>query len=107
MGTITLITGGARSGKSMQAVKLALPYQRKFFVATGEPLDDEMTARIEFHRTTRPPDFQTVEEPANVVAALAKIGRGADLVVLDCLTLRVSNLMHRHGTHDGPIPAQP
>ncbi|HWN56968.1 MAG TPA: bifunctional adenosylcobinamide kinase/adenosylcobinamide-phosphate guanylyltransferase, partial [Methylomirabilota bacterium] len=62
MGTVTLITGGARSGKSMHALKLALPYQRKFFVATAEALDDEMTARIEFHRTTRPPDFQTVEE---------------------------------------------
>ena len=97
MGTITLITGGARSGKSMQALKLALPYQRKFFVATGEALDDEMTARIEFHRTTRPPDFQTVEEPVNVVAALEKLGKSADLVVLDCLTLWVSNLMQCHG----------
>jgi len=103
MGTITLITGGARSGKSMQALKLALPYQRKFFVATGEALDDEMTARIEFHRTTRPSDFQTVEEPANVVAALEKIGRGADLVVLDCLTLWVSNLMQRSSVDDDRV----
>ena len=106
MGTVTLITGGARSGKSMQALKLALPYRRKFFVATGEALDDEMTARIEFHRTTRPPDFQTVEEPVQVVAAIEKIGKTADLVVLDCLTLWVSNLMHRHGTDDGPILAE-
>ena len=106
MGTITLITGGARSGKSMQALKLALPYQRKFFVATGEALDDEMTARIEFHRTTRPPDFQTVEEPVNVVAALEKLGKSADLVVLDCLTLWVSNLMHRHGTDDDRVLAE-
>ena len=106
MGTITLITGGARSGKSMQALKLALPYRRKFFVATGEALDDEMTARIEFHRTTRPPDFQTVEEPVNVVAALEKLGKTADLVVLDCLTLWVSNLMHRHGTDDDRVLAE-
>ena len=106
MGTITLITGGARSGKSMRALKLALPYQRKFFVATGEALDDEMTARIEFHRTTRPPDFQTVEEPVNVVAALEKLHNSADLVVLDCLTLWMSNLMHRHGMDDGPILAE-
>ena len=97
MGTITLITGGARSGKSMQALKLALPYQRKFFVATGEALDDEMTARIEFHRTTRPAEFQTVEEPVNVVAAIERLGKTADLVVIDCLTLWVSNLMLRHG----------
>ena len=103
MGTTTLITGGARSGKSMQALKLALPYQRKFFVATGEALDDEMTARIEFHRTTRPPDFQTVEEPVNVVAALEKLGKTADLVVIDCLTLWISNLMQRNGVDDGAV----
>jgi adenosylcobinamide kinase/adenosylcobinamide-phosphate guanylyltransferase len=103
MGTITLITGGARSGKSMQALKLALPYQRKFFVATGEALDHEMTERIEFHRTSRPPDFQTVEEPVQVVAALEKVGNSADLVVLDCLTLWVSNLMQRHRMDDGPV----
>jgi adenosylcobinamide kinase/adenosylcobinamide-phosphate guanylyltransferase len=103
MGTITVITGGARSGKSMQALKLALPYQRKFFIATGEPLDDEMTARIEFHRTTRPQDFRTVEEPVKVVAALEKLGQSADLVVLDCLTLWVSNLMQWHITDDGPV----
>ena len=103
MGTITLITGGARSGKSMQALKLSLPYQRKFFIATGEALDDEMTARIEFHRATRPQDFETVEEPVNVVTALAKLGKSADLVVLDCLTLWVSNLMQWHSTDDGPV----
>jgi adenosylcobinamide kinase / adenosylcobinamide-phosphate guanylyltransferase len=106
MRTITLITGGARSGKSMQALKLALPYQRKFFVATGQALDDEMTARIEFHRTTRPPDFQTVEEPVQVVAALEKLRSSADVVVLDCLTLWVSNLMHQHGSDDGAILAE-
>ena len=106
MGTVTLITGGARSGKSMQALKLALPYQRKFFVATGEPLDDEMTARIQFHRTTRPPDFQTVEEPIQVVAALEKVGDSADLVVLDCLTLWISNLMEWNRTDDSPVLAE-
>src|ERR1700678_2435143 len=106
MGTIALVTGGARSGKSMQALKLALPYQRKFFVATGQALDDEMTARIEFHRTTRPPDFQTVEEPVQVVAALEKLGKSADLVVLDCLTLWISNLMQRHERDDTPVLAE-
>jgi adenosyl cobinamide kinase/adenosyl cobinamide phosphate guanylyltransferase len=106
MGTITLVTGGARSGKSMQALKLALPYQRKFFVATGQALDDEMTARIEFHRTTRPPDFQTVEEPVQVVGALEKLGKSADLVVLDCLTLWISNLMQRHEGDDTPVLAE-
>ena len=104
MGTITLITGGARSGKSMQALKLALPYQRKFFVATGQALDDEMSARIEFHRTTRPEDFQTVEEPIQIVAALDKLSQTTDLVVLDCLTLWISNLMYRQ--EDGVVLAE-
>jgi len=106
MGTITLITGGARSGKSMQALQLAAPYKRKFFVATGQALDHEMTARIEFHRTTRPPDFQTVEEPVQLVAALQKLDQSADLVVLDCLTLWISNLMQLHAADDGPVLAE-
>ncbi len=105
MGTVTLITGGARSGKSSQALKLALPYERRFFVATGQALDEEMTARIEFHRTTRPPDFKTVEEPVQVVAALEWVADRADLVVLDCLTLWISNLMQRHETN-GAILAE-
>ena len=77
MATITLITGGARSGKSTQALKLAVTHRRKFFVATGQALDDEMTARIEFHRETRPSEFQTVEEPVNIVPALEKLAAGA------------------------------
>jgi adenosyl cobinamide kinase/adenosyl cobinamide phosphate guanylyltransferase len=93
MATITLITGGARSGKSTQALKLATPYRRKFFVATGQALDDEMAARIETHRATRPPEFQTVEEPVEIVDAIAKLDSSADLVIVDCLTLWISNLM--------------
>jgi adenosylcobinamide kinase/adenosylcobinamide-phosphate guanylyltransferase len=102
MGTITLVTGGARSGKSTHALKLAVPYQRKFFVATGQALDEEMTARIEFHRETRPPEFQTFEEPVQVVVALERLKERADVVVLDCLTLWISNLMQLHG-QDEPI----
>jgi adenosylcobinamide kinase/adenosylcobinamide-phosphate guanylyltransferase len=106
MGTITLITGGARSGKSAQALKLAVPYRRKFFVATGEALDAEMAARIEFHQRTRPPDLRTVEEPLQVVAALQTLGDSPDLVVLDCLTLWISNLLHRGELDDSVILAE-
>lgn len=102
MATITLITGGARSGKSTHALKLAVPYQRKFFVATGQALDEEMTARIEFHRVTRPQEFQTVEEPVQVMVALERLKQRADVVVLDCLTLWVSNLMQIYD-QDEPI----
>lgn len=96
MARITLITGGARSGKSTHALKLAAPHHRKFFVATGQALDEEMTARIEFHRETRPSEFQTVEEPVQVAAAIERLKERADVVVLDCLTLWMSNLMQLH-----------
>jgi adenosylcobinamide kinase/adenosylcobinamide-phosphate guanylyltransferase len=105
MATITLITGGARSGKSTYALKLAVPHKRKFFIATGQALDDEMTARIEFHRDTRPSEFQTVEEPVNVVVALERLSERADIVVLDCLTLWVSNLMQLYNDDDPILSA--
>jgi len=99
MGKITLITGGARSRQESASVEAGrCRINASFSSRTGEALDDEMTARIEFHRTTRPPDFQTVEEPIQVVAELEKCANSADLVVIDCLTLWMSNLMHRHGT---------
>ena len=98
MATITLVTGGARSGKSDYAISRAAKYQaaRSFFVATAQALDVEMRARIEHHRATRSPDFRTLEEPINVVAALSGLDERADVVVLDCLTLWVSNLMEVH-----------
>jgi adenosylcobinamide kinase / adenosylcobinamide-phosphate guanylyltransferase len=102
MKTLTLITGGARSGKSTHALKLAAahPGPRRFFIATAEPLDDEMRERIEHHRRSRPPGFVTVEEPRAVAAALENLAGRADVVVLDCLTLWVSNLMTNQPPRD-------
>ncbi|MHB8383101.1 MAG: bifunctional adenosylcobinamide kinase/adenosylcobinamide-phosphate guanylyltransferase [Candidatus Binataceae bacterium] len=95
MGKITLITGGARSGKSSHALTLADSYrnQRRYFVATAEALDAEMEARITRHRIDRAADFTTIEEPVKLASVLAGLSARADLVVLDCLTLWVSNLM--------------
>jgi adenosylcobinamide kinase/adenosylcobinamide-phosphate guanylyltransferase len=92
---LTLITGGCRSGKSARAIALggSHPGSRKFFVATAEPRDDEMRDRIMHHRKSRPPEFQTVEEPRALVGALKSLDRRADVVVVDCLTLWVSNLL--------------
>jgi adenosylcobinamide kinase / adenosylcobinamide-phosphate guanylyltransferase len=97
MERLTLITGGVRSGKSSHAIALATasPGKRRFFVATAEARDDEMTERIARHREARSPDFETVEEPLYLGEALQKIGDRADVVVLDCLTLWVANLMDR------------
>lgn len=92
---LTLITGGSRSGKSAHALALASESgaRRKYFVATAEALDEEMARRIEHHRRTRSSEFQTIEEPRDPRSAIAALAGRADLVVLDCLTLWISNLM--------------
>jgi len=104
--TSNLILGGARSGKSAYAVHLARGDRRRIaFIATAEPLDRDMAARIERHRRERPPSWLTVEEPVELVPALRRLAGGADLVVVDCLTLWVSNLLQR-GMADEPILAE-
>lgn len=94
--TITLITGGARSGKSLLAEKLALAAPgRPIHIATAEALDAEMAARIALHQARRDDRWLSREAPLDLVGALAATqGEGARLV--DCLTLWLSNLMH-HG----------
>src|SRR6266849_8110272 len=97
MAKLTLITGGARSGKSAHALALAsadaTATRRFFIIATAEALDDEMRSRIAHHRAARPAEFETVEEPVGLCAALESLSGRADLVVIDCLTLWVSNLL--------------
>ncbi|HVB83019.1 MAG TPA: bifunctional adenosylcobinamide kinase/adenosylcobinamide-phosphate guanylyltransferase [Candidatus Binataceae bacterium] len=103
MGLVTLITGGARSGKSAYALTLAqqAPGARRFFIATAEALDHEMRERIAHHRANRSADFATIEEPIAIGAALSELANRADIVVVDCLTLWISNLlMARRGDED-------
>ncbi len=99
MGKITLITGGTRSGKSAHALRLATEHRqaRRAFVATAEVSDQEMAARIARHKAERSPDFETIEEPIDLVRALAALRGRADVVVIDSLTLWVSNLMQARG----------
>jgi len=90
---LTFLVGGARSGKSSLAVRLATESGRAVvFVATSEARDDEMAARIESHRAERPPEWSTVEAPLDLAGALAAAPREA-CVVLDCLTLWTSNAL--------------
>ncbi len=94
MGRISLIIGGARSGKSAYALELSSRARgRCAFVATAEALDEEMAARIARHRAERPAEFATIEAPVALAAALDEIGGSADVVIIDSLTLWVSNLM--------------
>lgn len=94
--TLTLLTGGARSGKSALAVLRAGRSGRPVvFVATGQARDEEMADRIARHRAERPEGWTTVEAPVDLVEACAALEAGA-CVVVDCLALWVSNLME-HG----------
>jgi len=94
-GSLVLIGGGARSGKSRFALARARALgARRVFVATAQSLDGEMDARIALHRATRGDDFRTLEEPLELPRLLATID-DADVVLVDCLTLWLSNLLLR------------
>jgi adenosylcobinamide kinase/adenosylcobinamide-phosphate guanylyltransferase len=90
-----LVGGGARSGKSGFAQRLAVRRgARRLFVATAEAFDDEMRARIERHIAERGTDFQTLEAPRDLDDAFSRIDAARfDVVLIDCLTLWISNLM--------------
>ncbi len=89
--------GGARSGKSKYAVELATQWAAPtLFVATAEARDAEMRARIERHRSERPPAWRTLEEPIEIARRVASEVEQGSVVVVDCLTVWVSNLLEFH-----------
>lgn len=96
MNQITLITGGARSGKSRYAVETAMKSQKRVFVATAIAFDEGMRQRIAAHKTERAEKFNTIEEPCDLSNAIDKIPPNTDIVLIDCVTVWVGNLMHRH-----------
>jgi adenosyl cobinamide kinase/adenosyl cobinamide phosphate guanylyltransferase len=93
---LTLVTGGARSGKSGCAMTLAGGRPgAKAFIATAEALDAEMALRIAKHKESRPPGWETFEEPVEAAPLLSSISGRFGAVVLDCLTLWLSNILSR------------
>ena len=91
---LIFITGGARSGKSRLAEQLAEQLGSwVLYIATGEPGDAEMVERIRCHRERRPAHWQTLEAPRDVVPALRMAMGKVDVVLLDCVSLWVSNLL--------------
>jgi adenosylcobinamide kinase/adenosylcobinamide-phosphate guanylyltransferase len=89
-----LVLGGARSGKSAYAQGLAEKFgSERLYLATAEAGDEEMAARIARHRTDRGPGWATLEEPLEVARALGAEARPGRVVVVDCLTLWLSNVM--------------
>jgi adenosyl cobinamide kinase/adenosyl cobinamide phosphate guanylyltransferase len=93
--SLVVLLGGARSGKSTLAVRLAAESGAPVtYLATGEARDEEMAVRIAAHRAERPPQWTTIEEPHELAAAIAAVDPGATLVV-DCLSLWVANRLDR------------
>jgi adenosylcobinamide kinase/adenosylcobinamide-phosphate guanylyltransferase len=110
--TSTLIFGGARSGKSAYAERLAIESGKDVvYIATASAGDAEMATRIARHRRQRPVEWHTVEEPLALADALRRWSSADNLVLVDCLTLWLSNLMFG-GADDYPdvgdieLPAQ-
>ncbi len=96
---ITFITGGARSGKSNFACRLAAESKGETtYIATAEPGDSEMEKRIEKHRRKRPRHWKLVEEPIDMKSALRQ-AKGSNFIIIDCLTLLITNwLLKKNST---------
>jgi adenosylcobinamide kinase / adenosylcobinamide-phosphate guanylyltransferase len=91
---VILVGGGARSGKSRYAQALAEVHGHKLgFVATAQVLDDEMRRRVRKHQMDRGAQFITIEEPLDVAGVIEERARSFDAIVIDCLTLWLSNIM--------------
>ncbi|MCD6184178.1 MAG: bifunctional adenosylcobinamide kinase/adenosylcobinamide-phosphate guanylyltransferase [Deltaproteobacteria bacterium] len=90
-----LVIGGCRSGKSSQALKLADKFSdnRRTFIATCVPYDDEMKDRVARHQKERDNRWKTVEEPINLHKAITEHGKSSDIILIDCITLWISNLL--------------
>jgi adenosylcobinamide kinase / adenosylcobinamide-phosphate guanylyltransferase len=99
-----LVLGGARSGKSRFALAALADRRRVAFVATAQAGDDDMAARIARHRAERPSHWITFEEPFALPARLVSLGREADAVLVDCVTVWIANLLLR-GDGDAEIVA--
>jgi adenosylcobinamide kinase/adenosylcobinamide-phosphate guanylyltransferase len=97
MAKVIFILGAARSGKSNYAIKLAKSSKKKrvVFVATAQAGDKEMKRRILLHKKARPHFWKTLEEPINLAELIEKNASNFDVLILDCITLFVSNLLLR------------
>lgn len=88
------LLGGARSGKSHYAQELAGKLGNKvLFVATAEPLDDEMQTRIDKHKRSRPKSWRTIEAPVDIGRHIERQINNAEVIIIDCLTLLSSNIL--------------
>lgn len=106
---LVLILGGARSGKSTFAERLAATSEKRVaFIATATASDEDMRDRIARHRASRPITWITIEEPLDLVAAVTRASGEADVILLDCMTLWLSNRMAQHSSlvEEGDVQLQ-
>lgn len=93
---LTLLIGGARSGKTRFAESLCSREKRVAYIATALVEDKEMAARVSRHRQDRPAHWTTIEEPLSIEVALRHAVAESDVVIVDCLTVWLSNLLYRY-----------
>lgn len=93
---LTLLIGGARSGKSRLAQSLCPVSARVAYIATAQAEDEEMIARIARHRHDRPTHWVTFEEPLAIGSLLRRLQQEYDVLLLDCLTVWLSNVLYRY-----------
>lgn len=97
MSKLILVTGGARSGKSTFAEALARSSGRKVtYIATAQIWDEEMAYRVQKHRQSRPAEWDLIEEPLNIREVLFSLKENVGVVLLDCVTLWLSNLILKY-----------
>ena len=94
---LTLVTGGCRSGKSRYALDQADKFDHPVFIATAESTDEEMRSRIEHHQAERGEKFYTIERPYNPASAFTDLPSETDVVILDCVTVWIGNLLNCYG----------
>jgi len=93
------ITGGCRSGKSRFALNYANKhFSKKLYLATSEVLDEEMVLRVENHKKMRGPEWKTIEEPIKIVDKINEYEDKVEVILLDCITLWLSNLLMRQNS---------
>ena len=102
-GSVTLVLGGARSGKSRYAQQLAEQSRHVLFVATAQASDEEMRLKIERHRKDRPKEWRTIEEALDLPKVLAENAVGTDVILIDCLTIFAANLLEVEREHNDRI----
>ena len=95
MKKFVFILGGARSGKSSYAVERAKKLKKKVvFIATATSPDREMKEKIKLHKAARPRQWKLIEEGKDVSSILSKLNGRYEVVLIDCLGLLISNLLH-------------